>query len=60
MSAPSRSDGAPMLALACNSWPCRSTDRLMTYLGGLLVVGYIGTAAVVVIGPSTLRPWSAR
>jgi curved DNA-binding protein CbpA len=37
-----------------------TTERLATYLGGMLVVGYIATAAVVVIGPSTLRPWSSR
>jgi hypothetical protein len=35
-------------------------DRLYFYVGVLLVVGYLGTAAAVVLGPSTLRPWSAR
>jgi len=35
-------------------------ERLSLYVGGLLVVGYLATAAVVVIGPSTMRPWSAR
>jgi hypothetical protein len=37
-----------------------SADRLLFYVSALLVVGYIATAAAVVIGPATLRPWSAR
>jgi hypothetical protein len=37
-----------------------SADRLLFYVSALLLVGYLGTAAAVVLGPSTLRPWSAR
>jgi len=37
-----------------------SVDRLSFYVGALLVTGYIGTAAAVVFGPSSLRPWSAQ
>jgi len=37
-----------------------SLDGLTTFIGGLLLVGYLATAAAVVIGPSTLRPWSNR
>jgi hypothetical protein len=37
-----------------------SLDRLAFYVGVLLLVGYAGTAAAVVLGPSSLRPWSAR
>jgi hypothetical protein len=37
-----------------------SADRLLFYVSSLLLVGYLGTAAAVVLGPSTLRPWSAR
>jgi len=37
-----------------------SLDRLSFYVGVLLLVGYLGTTAAVVLGPSTLRPWSAR
>ncbi len=33
---------------------------LTGFTGGLLVVGYLATAAVTVIGPSSLRPWSAQ
>ncbi len=34
-------------------------DRLLFFLGGMLVVGYIATATVVAVGPASLRPWSA-
>jgi hypothetical protein len=37
-----------------------SLERLAFYVGVLLLVGYVGTAAAVVLGPSTLRPWSAQ
>jgi hypothetical protein len=37
-----------------------SQDRLIFYIGALLLVGYLGTAAAVILGPPTLRPWSAR
>jgi lysylphosphatidylglycerol synthetase-like protein (DUF2156 family) len=37
-----------------------SSSNISTFVGGLLVVAYIATAAVVAIGPRTLRPWSAR
>jgi len=37
-----------------------SPDRLAAYVSGLLVVGYLATAAVVALGPPSLRPWSAR
>jgi curved DNA-binding protein CbpA len=35
-------------------------DDLAVFGGGMLLVGYLATAAVVVIGPHSLRPWSAR
>jgi curved DNA-binding protein CbpA len=35
-------------------------EGLMTFIGGLLLVGYLATAAAVVFGPGTLRPWSDR
>jgi curved DNA-binding protein CbpA len=37
-----------------------SVERLSLFVGGLLAVGYLATAAVIAIGPSSLRPWSAR
>ena len=39
----------------------RRADRLTASMSvRLLVVGYLATAAVVVVGPASLRPWSAR
>jgi hypothetical protein len=36
-----------------------SVERLTFYVGALLLVGYAATAAVVLVGPRSLRPWSA-
>src|SRR4051794_23175313 len=35
-------------------------DSIGTFIGGLLAVAYLATAAVIAIGPHTLRPWSVR
>jgi curved DNA-binding protein CbpA len=37
-----------------------SIDAISVFIGVLLVVAYVATAAVIAIGPRTLRPWSAR
>jgi len=33
-------------------------SNIAVFIGGLLAVAYVATAAVVVVGPKSLRPWS--
>jgi curved DNA-binding protein CbpA len=47
-------------ALAISGSGLSAAAGLATAVTGFIVVGYVATAAILLLGPQSLRPWSAR